>query len=292
MSDFDRTDDGALLSAWLSGDLDAAEAATVEHRLASEPELAARLERVHGLLVALRGLDTIEPPVGMSERLHHRLAQERRQVPSLAAARARRSTRWQPILGAAAAVVLLAVLVPVLTRSAGESQTTAAPAGYAAEGGGEGGDSAAAPQAADEQASEASEAEAAGAEVSAELPGPVVTEVDLPGAASADPEVALAERSFGAEEADALLGLPVQEAFVVARDYAAQLRDAAPFSSGAAPAACLDAVQAGRRAAVPVRVEGFMLSGQPRLGYVLVIASPGSDVLDRVDTVVADPATC
>lgn len=289
MSDFDRpNDDGALLSAWLSGDLDPADAETVERRLASEPELSARLERVHGLLVALRGLDTVDPPEGMSERLRRRLDQERQEVPSLAAARARRATRWQPILGAAAAVVLLAVLVPVLARSAGDSATTAAPARYAEEEGAGADEAAEAPEAAalDAEQEAASESAGAGAEALRDLAGPVVTD------GGERSESDFQRHAAEVPEAMALIGLPVEEGRRLAGEYAAQLQAVEAFTSGLAPDACLDQVRSGLRFAIPARVERFTVVGQPRLGYVLVTASPGSDVLDRVETPVADPALC
>lgn len=292
MTDSSRSaDDGALLSAWLSGDLAGADAAELERRLAAEPELAERLERVHATVVALRGLDAVEPPEGMGARLQQRMAQERREVPSLAAARARRAPRWQPIASAAAAVVLLVALVPVVLRSAGGGGDSTAE--FAVEdSGGAGG--AEAPRAVGEEAAEGEAAEgeapAASSEAAADtltaLPGPVVTEIgELP-------EAAVRQRAAGAGEAAALVGLPVAEGRRLAVDYARQLRAAEPLPSGIDPAACLTAVRQGLAVAVPVRVESFTAGGQPRLGYVLVTASEGSEVLDTVEVRVVDPATC
>jgi hypothetical protein len=276
--DRDRIDlDGELLSAWLSGDLDADRAENLERRLAAEPELAARLDLVHHTIVALRDLDTVEPPPGMSERLRERLAAERAQVPSLAAARVRRRSRW-PVLGAAAAVVVLLAAVPVLTRAlggdgGGDAAQEAEFSLESAEGGADD------DEMAEEDAAAAAPEPAAGG-------GPVITEDSM---ARREGDRVLTEAS----EANALLGLPVEQAREVAADYTATIRSASPLAqTGVEPAACLDQVTADREVAVPVRAEAFTVGTAARLTYVLVTASPGSRVLDVVEVRVVDAATC
>ncbi len=66
--------DDDRLSAYLDGELDPAQAAELESRLAQDPALAAALDAVSDLLVALRGLDEVDPPSGYAERLRARSA--------------------------------------------------------------------------------------------------------------------------------------------------------------------------------------------------------------------------
>lgn len=156
-------------------------------------------------------------------------------------------------------------------------------------------------------APEASEEERAAAE--AAPPGPVVVDAGAPLGLSAEPPAgeqetaeedsaaagggaALADRFLRVPEAQALLGLPLDEARETARAFVAELQTAPALASvGSAPSACLDVVGL-EDTAVPVRVEGFTFDGAPALAYVVVRATPGAQVLDTVQVVVTDPRTC
>jgi len=127
----DPLEDGALVAAWLAGDLDGSAAEAVEERLAREPDLAARADRVARSLVALRRPDGAALPDGAAARLRERLDRERPMaadadadadadeggagggrtgagaaVADLGAARRRRQG-WARGLGTAAAAVVL-----------------------------------------------------------------------------------------------------------------------------------------------------------------------------------------
>jgi hypothetical protein len=287
----DRTDnDGELLSSWLAGELDDASSEDLERRLAREPALSERLDRVHDTLVALRGLDEVEPPAGMAERLNIRLRQERAPgVASLDAARERRArrTNWTPVVAAAAAVVALIAVVPVFLnrpiQTAGDAEVSAA-----------------APEAAIEAESEllfdSEESGGAGSGVQEDAAGAAVDApviVESSSLAAAGGEAAQDLRAAPAPEAGALLGLPVAEARELARAYEETIRSAPPFPTlDVAPGACLDAVTAEIAVAVPVRVEGFVQDGSPTLAYMLVVASPASPTLDAVEVRVVDAAAC
>lgn len=271
MSD-DRYDaDGELLSAWLAGDLDPQGSDEVERRLSAEPELSARLDRVHDTLIALRGLDDIAPPPRAGERLRARLEAEQPRpspVASLERARRRRASRL-PVLGAVAAVVAVIALIPVLSQPGSESATEQVALDEAPElsveaAGGE----AAAPQ----------QLEEGGA--SEDAAGPLMFETD--------PDT-LSSRAGGS--APALLGLPVEQAERLSADYAAAIAAAPPFEGlGVAPGACLDAVLADLE--VPVQVEGSRRGDRAILAYTLVSAASGSVVLDSTRVATVDAETC
>lgn len=76
-------DDGALLSAWLAGDLDDRQFAILERRLETDPGFAARLDEMAELLVALRRPDQVEVPRGYRDRLRARMQEERTGRPLL-----------------------------------------------------------------------------------------------------------------------------------------------------------------------------------------------------------------
>lgn len=80
--------DDTQLAAYLAGDLDELAARRIEARLAEDPELGARLDRLHGTLLALRDPDAVEPPPGLSERLSQRLDEEAARAASSAGATA------------------------------------------------------------------------------------------------------------------------------------------------------------------------------------------------------------
>ncbi len=316
--------DDPLLSAWLADDLDDAEAAALEARLAADPVLARRLDEVADAVAGLRRLDDVEPPPGLDDRLRTRVARERAEgdgAVSLDAARQRRR-RWtgriaKP-LSAAAAVALLAVVgasaVAVLGGGGGgdTAQEEAAPLGGAA-----------------------GDREVSGQAARAE--GPVVLEGPLPevpsatagsGAAAeaAEEETEAAETEAGDEasaddgadpdaqpdagaplaapppegggllsvpEIEAVRGLDLEAAAARAEEYRAALAAAPPFSTGTRPEACLDVVTADATGPlVAVRVQATTAGGAPALAHVLVGASAGSPVLDRVEVWITDPSTC
>jgi hypothetical protein len=293
----DRFDaDGELISAWLAGELDPPAAEEVERRLRAEPDLAARVDRVHDTLVALRGLDAVEPPPGMDERLRQRLAAERspRPVSSLTERRAARRSWRLPALGAAAAVLVLLAVIPVLTRTLPTARL-----GGDATGEADVSVERAEPQALESEQEAATAAdEAAGEQQAAALEGagPVITESADASARAYGPsdlEASLSDQLGKVPEATELLGLPLADARRLGAEYAAAIRSATPFTTiDAAPSTCLDEVLADREVAVPARVEGLSSQETGTLAYVLVVATPGSAVLDAVTVQVVNAATC
>lgn len=93
------------LSAYLLGELDTGAAAAFEARLAGEPGLAAQLDALADALAQLGGVDDVAEPDGFAERLQARLDAEA-LAPDLSA---RRRTRWNAVMTAAAGVAVLAV---------------------------------------------------------------------------------------------------------------------------------------------------------------------------------------
>jgi len=75
-------DDGAVAAAWLAGDLDPAEAARFEARLAADPAVAAQLEAVAETVLRLRAPDAVPLPPGYTTRLRTRMATERAAPPA------------------------------------------------------------------------------------------------------------------------------------------------------------------------------------------------------------------
>lgn len=128
----DAPDEGALLAAYLDGDTDEVTTARIERRLASDDALAARLDSLAETRARLQRLDEVVVPADVRARLRGRLDAERgasggadgRHVhPGRATHGAedpgvttgiRRARRWSvratPVLAAAAAIVLVAVL--------------------------------------------------------------------------------------------------------------------------------------------------------------------------------------
>ena len=103
--------DDDLLTAYLTGELDAADAAALEERLLADPGLAARLDALADALVALQGLDDVDVPDGFEQRLAQRLEAESNVV-DLAQARQRRARRWYAV-GSAAAILAAVTVVGV-----------------------------------------------------------------------------------------------------------------------------------------------------------------------------------
>jgi anti-sigma factor RsiW len=113
--------DDELLSAYLAAELDDAATAELEARLAADAALRARLDGVHDVVVALRGLDDVDPPAGYARRLRERLDTERGtavpgQVVSLDPVRARRRGTWRSVGTAAAALVFVAAIGTAVAR--------------------------------------------------------------------------------------------------------------------------------------------------------------------------------
>lgn len=324
--------DDALLSAWLADDLDENEAAALEARLTADPALARRLDEVADAVARVRRLDAVEPPSGLEQRLRARVDRERAAadpVVSLDDERRRRSGWSQRVakpLSAVAAIALLAVVgtsvVAVLGGgsgggdSAGESAMESA--GATAEEDSAARESqlsapaAAAPpgpavlegplppppsvtgsaaEAEEESAEAASETEAdveSGSESSADEGGGAGGGAEAPPASADD-----ASGLLTVPEIEAVRGLTLEEAGARAEEHRAAIAAAPPFSTGARPDACLDTVTADAQGPlVPVRVQATTLDGVPALAYVLVGASPESDVLDRVEVWITDPETC
>lgn len=269
--------DDDRLSAYLEGELDAAQAAELEARLEKDPALAAALDAVSEVLVALRGFDEVDPPQGYTERLRTRLAEARPAPADVVVHLADhpplhppRRRRWLTVGSAAAVATLLGLVGGVLMRGGTPGpmpQAADAPVDLQQEAGGE-----------DEDSSVL------------RLPS-----LSVPRLAIVDAETPLADEAAvrahlaGLGEAKALLGTPIDRVPELA-DAARQTISAAPLlGSGAAPGACLDAVE---QAGLVAHVESVTYQGQPALAYVVASASDGASRLDQVHVILVDPRTC
>lgn len=317
-----------VLSAYLADDLDDGKAAALEARLAGDPELAARLDRLAVMLVELRGSDEVAPPAGFDARLARRLQAEREHDPKQAgemaqprpaavsdlgqARRRRAATQRRWLLGgtAAAAVVAVALVSGLAVQQLG----------VGVGGGGESAGGAAAEQEAaggptsrgderdrglaqgdggsgqeQEPASQSTEAGAAQSE-SGTAPGvpargdrPVV----LDRAVVLPDEAAVRARYRDLPEAERLLDVSVPQARAATRSAAAFLRRAAPLADGVTPGDCLPLLpQGGAAPSVPVRVETVVYRGQPALAYVLVEATDDARTPGRVRVQILHPDDC
>ena len=99
--------DDEWLSAYLDGELGPAEASALEARIARDPALAAELDAAHDVVVALRGLDAVEPPPGFTARLQASLRQELGTGTVVTVSRWR---RWAAVTSAAAALVAVGLV--------------------------------------------------------------------------------------------------------------------------------------------------------------------------------------
>lgn len=99
-----------LLAAWLDGELDEVTDRRVRAWLDTDPALAARLAAIHDTVVALSGVDDVEPPAGYEARLGARLDDERAARPPGPRRSAPHRRRLARLSGAAAALVGVAVL--------------------------------------------------------------------------------------------------------------------------------------------------------------------------------------
>lgn len=301
---------GEVLSAYLSGELDARATAELEKRLDADPDLARRLDDTARVLVSLLGVDEVEPPPGAGGRLRERLATARADAPAGQPATVtplspRRRVPWPALTGVAAGLVALALVGGSILQGFGagdmaaeDSATGDAPADeelraleaapeqrQSGEDGvnslGEDAGTPPAPAGAPEHPVPEPQAPRAGS--------PVIIDEDLPLAGEGD----VAARYSGLPEATALLTEPLEEASGRAASYRAELAAARPFSSGARPDDCLDGLLAAAgTSAVPVRVESALFAGEAAVVHVLVVASEGSSVLDRVEVWVMEPAGC
>ena len=331
-------DDGALLSAYLEGELAPAEEAALEQRLTSEPVLREALERQREVQEALAGAVSPALPEGAGERLRARLAAERGQTgadaqtvagPDSAAAaptqldavRARRRSGgldWRALGGVAAAVAAVGIIASGLLSGSGfdtadvdiasgdsdAGQAESAQEFFAqdAEDSVSAGaeeesvlESAPTEDSTDELAmmSPTEESDVADAGAAEPLPAQVVEPrivdegISLAGEAEAREHLAQRASTLG------LAGLTGPEAQEVADAFMVAVRGAPEFQDGTAPATCLDEVTAEARGpVVPAHVEAVTYSAVPSLAYLLVSAPEGSDVLDRVEAWIVEPATC
>jgi anti-sigma factor RsiW len=103
------------LSAYLDGELDAAERDAVDGHLAASPEWRAELDEVKYARDALRGLPLHEAPTGFWEGV---------LSPELTRARARRRSRWPRAAAAASGVAVAAVVVASLVMPSSSERVT------------------------------------------------------------------------------------------------------------------------------------------------------------------------
>lgn len=270
--------DDDRLSAYLDGELDPAQAAELESRLAQDPALAAALDAVSDLLVALRGLDEVDPPSGYAERLRARLAETRAapaNVIDLAGRPPRRTPwrqRWLAVSSAAAVAVLLGLLGGIVMRG-GQVPVP---------------ETAQAPAPGVDLQRQAAEGDASGQATrlpTLSVARPAIVDAETP---LAD-EGAVRAHLAGLPAAKGLLGTPVDQVPTLADGVRQAIMAAPPFRSGVAPGACLDAVE---EAGLVAHVESVTYQQQPALAYVVASASGGASTLDQVHVILVNPRTC
>ena len=93
-----RDNDDLQLNAYCDGELDPVSASEFERRLASEPSLKARYDRLSSLRQAVRSLPQIDLPAGLQARIRAKLDTER---PSNVVVLRRRSWSFQALAAAA-----------------------------------------------------------------------------------------------------------------------------------------------------------------------------------------------
>ena len=247
--------DDETLSAYLDGELGTAETAEIEARLRWDAALAARLDAVLDVVVALRGLDQVEPPEGLTGRVLERLAHERAGTRVVAFPR-----RAWIVLASAAAVVAVVVIAGagLISHSQGWDTGLAA-LGQRVE------------QAAQAPAEMRERSGAAGSAGSAGSPAVADAEAVLPSEAAARTYLSALLNASGERTGDA------REAVATA----------GRFRSGVAPGACLEEVAPAGGPWAVVRVESVVYDHRPALAYVL-----RQDAPQRAEALVVDPATC
>jgi hypothetical protein len=259
--------DDDQLSAYLDGDLDQAQAAELETRLAQDPALATALDAVGEVLVALRGLDAVNPPSGYAERLRARLAKAREASPAPPVHQPPRRRNWRVVASTAAAITLLGLLGTAVMR--GRMPV---------------------PEAAQAPPEAQLQRETADA-------GPVVRlpALSVPHTAIIDAETPLADEAAvrahlaALRGANSLLGIPIDRVPELADAARRTIMAAPPFRSGATPGMCLDSVE---QAGLVAQVESVTYQQQPTLAYVVASASSGASRLDQVHIILVDPRTC
>jgi anti-sigma factor RsiW len=107
------------LSAYLDGELDAAEREAVDGYLAASPEWRDERDEISYAREALRGLPTHEAPRGFWEGV---------LSPELTRARAKRRSRWPRIAAAASGVAVAAVVIASLVIPSPDRVTPRVPA--------------------------------------------------------------------------------------------------------------------------------------------------------------------
>ena len=113
----DQIADDARLSAWLDGELDPSERATMDALYAAEPAWAQARDDTASVRDFVRALPDVEPPEGFLESLL--TIEDGATITDLAAARARRTRRSTGVMAvlAVAAALLIAIVVPNVTRA-------------------------------------------------------------------------------------------------------------------------------------------------------------------------------
>jgi anti-sigma factor RsiW len=117
MNEYPAPDD--RLSAYLDGELDAAEREAVDGYLAESGEWRAERDEIAYARDALRGLPTREAPTGFWEGV---------LSPELTRARAKRRSRWPRIAAAASGVAVAAVVIASLVMPSPDRVTPRVPA--------------------------------------------------------------------------------------------------------------------------------------------------------------------
>lgn len=321
--------DGELLSAYLAGDLDAEAVATLEARLAADPDLARRLDTTARLLVSLRGVDEPDLPPGAGERLRQRLAAEagtaaaqgttsettatseatataqatgrpaggptgEAPAPVTALDSRRRRAPWPAVAGIAAGLVAVALVGGGLLQGLGDRGTDIAADSPEADMRlfSEDHDDAAgqAPALEQDGAHEETALERAPATTGEAQPAPAPVVADEN--VALDGVTAVRERYAEVAQTTGLLGESLPAARERAADYRAAIAAAPAFASGHDPGACLDADGVGADPAIPVLVESAVLDGEPAVVYVLVSANAGATELNRVEVQVLTLPDC
>jgi hypothetical protein len=313
--------DDEQLSAYLLGDLSAADAAALERSLADDPDRAARLAVLADALVVLADADGAEPPDGFEQRLSQRL-EAGAQIIDLSAQRRARRTQWLTGAAAVAVVVFGAVFASNMLGGSSDMAGTAEEAmpgpvivddelALADEAALQerysdlpeveallGTDADAAPELAQQYTkavpltldslrvtSGASSYSAEDSDDTADAPAPVQGEA-APAPAEVDQDAAQDKSGIRPTRRERL------EAVISAGGTAASDRDLSA-QSAATPRSCLKAISAdATQPLVPARIEALRYAGKRAIAYVLVTASPDSPRLDRTELWVVSRRNC
>lgn len=284
--------DDAQLAAYLDGELDELSARRLEARLAEDPELGRRLDRIHDVLLALREPDEVEPPPGLSERLTARLEQEGASAARPAAARPRATetrregwlSSWYRQLGTAAAVLVgLALLGGGLIALVGP----------------QGGDDAAdvaedAAESADDHSAQEERRDTDDSAESAPQAGDdaATMDADESDEGAADGDAGVEEDDGGDDEAAESAPrwtIPGE----LSPEEAARLADERWAEMGSDAAACRGEVEEAASGAAPVPLDvGRSASDPEAIRYEVVTASDESEAYERVVEISVLPDGC